>query len=75
MTSSQEGLSKSDGLFAVALKKIDASPKNVVYVEDSMERDIVPAQALGTIAIHLSLDLTQDCLAISSLVDLSEATM
>lgn len=47
ITSGQERCSKADGLLAAALRRMDCRAERLLYVGDSWERDVVPAQALG----------------------------
>lgn len=47
ITSACEGKSKGDGLFERALERAGCEPHKVLCVGDSVDRDIVPAAALG----------------------------
>jgi putative hydrolase of the HAD superfamily len=47
VTSSGEGRSKSNGLFAKALARAGCQGHELLYVGDSLDRDIVPTSALG----------------------------
>lgn len=46
-TSNQEGISKKDGLFQIALKKLHISANKILHICDSYHHDIVPARVLG----------------------------
>ena len=61
-----------DGLFDLALERIGCSPDEVIFLGDSLERDIVPAKASGMRTIYLSATLPTDTHSISSLHDFSE---
>ncbi|KAH8729753.1 HAD-like domain-containing protein [Ilyonectria robusta] len=52
-TTNHFGVSKTTGLFQKVLDHLAIQPQEVIYVGDSMERDIVPAAADGIYAIHL----------------------
>lgn len=54
VTSAQEGKSKAEGLLGIAMDKAGVAPEDMIYIGDNYDRDIVPAQALGVRAIHLS---------------------
>ncbi len=54
VTSSKEGMCKQSGLLAKALEKAGCSVEEVIYVGDNLERDIVPAQAMGVRCILFS---------------------
>jgi HAD superfamily hydrolase (TIGR01509 family) len=61
--------------FLAVLEKMQADPEEVVMVGDSIERDILPAQAIGIKAILLDRDGTAgevDCDRISSLKELKK---
>ena len=47
VTSNDAGVTKTDGLFAVALERMGCAPSQVLFVGDSVERDLRPTQALG----------------------------
>jgi putative hydrolase of the HAD superfamily len=47
VTSAGEGLAKTDGLLERALDRAGCRPRELLYVGDSIERDIEPALALG----------------------------
>jgi len=52
VTSAGEGASKSDGLFEKALARAKCKCHEVLYVGDSIERDIAPAFALGMVCVY-----------------------
>lgn len=52
VTTNKFGVSKVDGLFSEVLKQFDTLPSQMVYVGDSLERDIIPATSVGIFAIH-----------------------
>lgn len=54
VTSSKEGICKQTGLLEKALEKAGCSVEEVIYVGDNLERDIVPAQAMGIRCILFS---------------------
>lgn len=54
VTSSQEGISKTDGLISRALEKAQCLPEHTVYLGDNLERDILPALEIGVPAILVS---------------------
>ncbi len=47
ITSAGEGVSKSDGLFEKALARAGCEPRQMLYVGDSIHRDMEPAATLG----------------------------
>jgi len=48
------GVSKPDPeIFRIALRKLNLSPAQAIFVGDSYERDIMPAQQLGVRTIWL----------------------
>lgn len=53
VTASMERLTKRDGLLKRALEKAGCTPGAAIYVGDSVECDIAPAQALGVRAIFI----------------------
>ena len=53
VTSAGEGVSKSDGLFERALERANCVPHEVLYVGDSLERDIGPASELGIASVYV----------------------
>jgi putative hydrolase of the HAD superfamily len=53
VTSAAEGVSKTDGLFERALERARCSRDEIVYVGDSIDRDIVPASALGIASVYV----------------------
>ncbi len=56
VTSAGEGASKSDGLFEKALARAGCECHEVLYVGDSVERDIVPTSALGIANVYVGED-------------------
>lgn len=48
------GVSKVQGLFGKVLEHLNIGAERIVYVGDSMERDVVPAAAAGIFTIHYS---------------------
>jgi putative hydrolase of the HAD superfamily len=54
VTSAQEKLSKSEGLLQRALDKVGCPAASMLYIGDSLERDILPARKIGIPAILLS---------------------
>ena len=53
VTSAGEQASKSDGLFEKALERAGCEPREVLYVGDSVDRDIVPTSALGMANVYV----------------------
>jgi HAD superfamily hydrolase (TIGR01549 family) len=53
VTSAGEGVSKSDGLFERALERAGCAPHEVLYVGDSVDRDIAPTTALGIANVYV----------------------
>jgi HAD superfamily hydrolase (TIGR01549 family) len=54
LDSAEIGISKPDPeIFRIALKKLDVVPAQAIFVGDSYERDILPAQQLGVRTIWL----------------------
>ncbi len=53
ITSAGEGASKSDGLFERALERAGCEPHEVLYVGDSLDRDIAPTSALGIASVYV----------------------
>lgn len=53
VTSAAEGASKSDGLFEIALARAGCEPHEVLFVGNSVERDIVPTAALGIPSVYV----------------------
>jgi putative hydrolase of the HAD superfamily len=53
VTSAGEQASKSDGLFERALAHAGCEPHQVLYVGDSVERDILPTSALGIASVYV----------------------
>jgi putative hydrolase of the HAD superfamily len=53
VTTAAEEVSKSDGLFEIALTRAGCGPEEMLYVGDSVERDIAPALALGIAAVYV----------------------
>jgi putative hydrolase of the HAD superfamily len=56
VTSAGEQVSKSDGLFEKALERAGCERHEVLYVGDSVDRDIVPTCALGIANVHVGED-------------------
>jgi putative hydrolase of the HAD superfamily len=56
VTSAGEQTSKSDGLFVKALERVGCEREEVLYVGDSLERDILPTQALGIASVYVGED-------------------
>jgi putative hydrolase of the HAD superfamily len=56
VTSAGEQTSKSDGLFEKALDRAGCERHEVLYVGDSVERDIVPTSALGIASVYVGRD-------------------
>lgn len=63
VTSAGEGISKSDGLFEKALERAGCDHHEVLYVGDSLARDIVPTSALGIANVYVGEDALPDGLA------------
>jgi putative hydrolase of the HAD superfamily len=53
VTSAWEGTSKSDRLFERAVAKARCKPPEVLFVGDSIARDIAPASALGMATVYV----------------------
>ena len=72
VTSSQERMTKRDGLFRQALERVDCAGDQLVFAGDSIESDIVPAVALGINAVYVGAEaaLPPGILRISSLLEL-----
>lgn len=62
ITSNRFGKTKVDGLFGLALKHLEINAQDVVYIGDSLEKDIYPARAEGilTIAFNETLSVVLD---------------
>jgi putative hydrolase of the HAD superfamily len=60
VTSAGEGVSKCEGLFEEALKRADCEPREILFVGDSLERDIVPTSALGITNVYVGEDALPD---------------
>lgn len=56
ITSAAEGTSKSDGLFEKALTQAGCERHQLLYVGDSLSRDIVPTSALGIANVYVGED-------------------
>lgn len=54
ITSNRFGKSKVDGLFQIALQHLKIDARDIVYVGDSVERDITPARAEGIFSIEFN---------------------
>lgn len=53
ITSAGEGASKGDGLFERALERAGCAPHEILYVGDSVDRDMVPTTALGIASVYV----------------------
>lgn len=53
VTSAAEQVSKSDGLFSRAFEKAQCSPSEVIYIGDSIERDIIPTSQMGVLNFYV----------------------
>lgn len=77
VTTNEAGKSKVDGLFTAVLETYNIEPRDMVYVGDSQQRDILPAQTAGIDTVlydensNCGLDDTQN-LRINSLVKFAE---
>ena len=60
VTSAGEQTSKSDGLFKKALERADCEPHEVLYIGDSIDRDIAPTFALGIANVYVGEDELPD---------------
>jgi putative hydrolase of the HAD superfamily len=58
VTTNQVGKAKIDGLFTEVLRIYQIVPKDLVYIGDSLDRDIVPATQAGILAIHFDEENT-----------------
>jgi len=56
LISASEGLSKSDGLFEKALQRVSCECHEVLYVGDSVKRDVAPTSSLGIASIYVGED-------------------
>jgi putative hydrolase of the HAD superfamily len=54
ISSNRVGVSKADGLFPLALNQLQIDAADLVFVGDSVARDIVPATAAGIFCIHFA---------------------
>ena len=54
ITSNRIGRTKVDGLFELMLKQLEIDARDVVYVGDSVKRDLAPARAEGIFSILCS---------------------
>jgi FMN phosphatase YigB (HAD superfamily) len=54
-TSSDHGVGKSNGLFDLIVRKLEASPGRVLHVGDLEGPDVTAARASGLVALHLPL--------------------
>jgi putative hydrolase of the HAD superfamily len=52
-TTNNFGVAKTSGLYTRVLEHLNIQPDDIVFVGDSMDRDIIPARAEGILAIHL----------------------
>lgn len=70
VTSAAEGTAKSDGLFERALARAGCEPEELLYVGDSLDRDIRPTSILGIASVYVGEeDLPDGCAALR--IDLS----
>jgi putative hydrolase of the HAD superfamily len=53
VTAAGEGTSKSDGLFEKALARAGCGPQELLYVGDSLDRDIAPTSSLGIASVYV----------------------
>lgn len=53
VTSAGEGASKNDGLFEKAPQRMGCECHEVLYVGDSVDRDIAPTSALGIANVYV----------------------
>jgi putative hydrolase of the HAD superfamily len=60
VTSASEQASKSDGLFEKALERAGCERHEVLYVGDSLDRDIAPTSALGIANVYVGDDELPD---------------
>lgn len=60
VTSAEERVSKSDGLFEKALERAECERHELLYVGDSVDRDIAPAAALGIASVYVGEDELPD---------------
>ena len=60
VTSAGEQASKSDGLFEKALERGACGRHQMLYVGDSVERDILPTSALGIASVYVGEDELPD---------------
>ncbi|OCL01713.1 HAD-like protein [Glonium stellatum] len=51
VTSNEVGLAKDAGLFGEALQRCGIKSEEMVYVGDRLEKDVVPAKAVGVLAV------------------------
>lgn len=58
VTTNKLGVAKIDGLFSEVLKQFNLLPTQMVYVGDSLERDIIPATRAGIFAVHFGEGLS-----------------
>ncbi|KAF5024200.1 hypothetical protein F66182_3714 [Fusarium sp. NRRL 66182] len=58
-TTNRFGVAKVSGLFGKVLRYLEITPKEIVYIGDSLQRDIEPAAEEGIYAIHLQQDQTE----------------
>ncbi len=76
ITSNAVGKSKIDGLFGVVLQRLGIEGRNMVYVGDNWERDILPARQEGIMTVFYdeqgNVRVERDELRINSLWKLGE---
>ncbi|KAL8744308.1 MAG: hypothetical protein Q9184_008012 [Pyrenodesmia sp. 2 TL-2023] len=76
ITSNKVGKSKTDGLFGVVLQRLELEARNMVFVGDNWERDVVPARDVGIMTVLYdeqgSVRLEGDEVRINSLWKLGE---
>ncbi|CEL06469.1 hypothetical protein ASPCAL09646 [Aspergillus calidoustus] len=71
-TTNQFKVTKTTGLFLRVLKHLNITPNSIVYIGDTMERDIIPATNEGILCIHLAG--TQDGVSGDGVCQVSELT-
>lgn len=75
VTTSAFKTTKVDGLFGKVLEHLGVAAKEVVFVGDNYERDVLPAREVGILAIHYAegsggLDARSDELKVATLEEL-----
>lgn len=69
VTTNKFGLSKVDGLFSVVLEQYEISPSQMVYIGDSLARDVQPALKAGMFAVHFDEKNSQSTIRASCTID------